>query len=250
MAANVDMIIPALDEEESVGAVVRGLLEQGCVREILVVDNGSRDRTAEVAAAAGARVIDEPRRGYGQACLSAIAALQPDCDIVAFADADQSDDPRDLEALLAPLLAGRADLVIGSRVLGNAEPGSLTPQQRIGNGLAGAWLRFRFGLPATDLGPFRAIRKDVLDALHMTDLSYGWTVEMQIKAAQMGVRYAEIPVAYRNRRAGQSKVSGTLRGVAGATTKILGLLAYHDVVPRLPMARRALKLVARVRAYW
>ncbi|MBC7794845.1 MAG: glycosyltransferase family 2 protein [Clostridia bacterium] len=247
---NVDIIIPALDEEDSVGAVVRSFLALPRVREILVVDNGSSDRTAEVAAEAGARVIREPRRGYGSACLAAIAALKRDNDVVVFVDADASDDPADFVALIAPIVADHADLVIGSRVLGNAEPGAFSPQQRIGSRIAGAWLRLRFGLPATDLGPFRAVRRSVLDSLRMADLTYGWTVEMQIKAAQQGVRYVEIPVAYRNRRAGKSKVSGTLRGVAGATMKILGLLAYHDVVLNVPMTKRALNAVTRVREFF
>lgn len=249
MTANVDIIIPALNEEESVGIVVKSFLQQAGVREIIVADNGSSDGTAEVAKAAGARVVSEPRRGYGSACLKAMAALKNDCDIVVFVDADQSDDPSDFASLVAPIANDEADIVIGSRVRGKAEPGSLTPQQRIGNGIAGTWLRVRFGLPATDLGPFRAVRRSVLDGLRMQDLTYGWTVEMQIKAAQQGVRYTEVPVAYRNRRAGQSKVSGTLRGVAGATTKILGLLAYHDVVPRVPLAKRALSFAKRVREF-
>lgn len=233
---NIDVIIPALDEESSVGDAVRALV--GRVRDVVVADNGSRDRTAEMARAAGATVVSEPRRGYGNACLAALAALRPGCDIVVFTDADGSDDPADLERLVAPIIAGEADLVIGSRVRGNLEAGALTPQQRMGNALAATWLRLRFGQPASDLGPFRAISKAALDRLHMSDPNYGWTIEMQIKAARAGMRYSEVPVAYRRRRAGTSKVSGSLRGVAGASVKILGLLAYYDVVQRSPLATR------------
>ncbi len=233
---NVDVVIPALDEELSVGDVVRAF--KGRVREVLVADNGSRDRTAEVAREAGARVVSAPARGYGNACLAALAVLRPGCDVVVFTDADGSDDPADLDRLIAPIASGDAELVIGSRVRGNLEPGALTPQQRIGNALAARWLRLRFGQPATDLGPFRAISKTALDALGMTDLNYGWTIEMQVKAARQGMRYSEVPVSYRRRKAGASKVSGTLRGVAGASAKILGLLAYYDVVERSPLAQR------------
>lgn len=238
---NVDVIIPALNEQDAIAPVVRGILPH--VREVLVVDNGSDDGTADEARGAGARVVREPRRGYGSACLAGMAALASNCDVVVFVDADGSDAPDDIVRLLQPLRADGADLVIGSRVLGKCEPGALSPQQRIGNAIASVWLRARFGLPATDLGPFRAIRKDKLDTLQMSDLNYGWTVEMQIKAAQRGLRYVEVPVDYRRRQAGSSKVSGTIRGVAGASIKILGLLAYHDVVPRLPYAKRLLRFV-------
>ena len=224
--ANIDVVIPALDEELAVGGVVAALLPHA--RSVIVVDNGSRDRTAEVARAAGAVVVAEPRRGYGAACLAGIAALPRDCDIVVFVDADGSDEPSELPALVQPIVEDRADLVIGSRSLGHVQRGALTPQQRVGNAIAATWLRARFGLPATDLGPFRAIRRSSLAALGMVDTSYGWTVEMQIKAAQQGLRYAEVPAAYKV-RLGVSKVSGTLRGVLGASYKILGLLAWYDL---------------------
>ena len=232
----IDVVIPALDEESSVGQVVRAF--KGRVRDVVVADNGSRDRTAEVARAAGARVVSAPERGYGNACLAALGQLHSGCDIVVFTDADGSDDPADLDQLVAPIASGEADLVIGSRVLGVMEAGALTPQQRMGNALAASWLRLRFGQPATDLGPFRAIRRQALDRLGMSDPTYGWTIEMQIKAARAGLRYVEVPVAYRRRKAGTSKVSGTLRGVAGASAKILGLLAYYDVIERSALARR------------
>lgn len=223
---NVDVVIPALDEEAAIGAVVAGIMRPS-IRSVIVVDNGSHDGTARVAAAAGARVVREPRRGYGAACLAGIAALPAGCDVVVFMDGDGSDDAEDLPALLALIAADEADLVIGSRTLGRVEAGALTPQQRAGNALATAWLRVRFGLPATDLGPFRAIRHEALAALAMADPGYGWTVEMQIKAARRGLRYLEVPVHYR-RRTGRSKISGTLRGTLGAGAKILGLLAWHD----------------------
>ncbi|MEO6952569.1 MAG: glycosyltransferase family 2 protein [Polyangia bacterium] len=226
VSVNIDVVIPAFDEELAVGGVVEALLP--FVRHVYVVDNASQDRTAEIARAAGAIVISEPRRGYGSACLAGIAGLPNDCDIVVFVDADGSDSPDELPALVRPIVEGRADLVIGSRALGRVEKGALTPQQLVGNAIAATWLRARFGLPATDLGPFRAIRKSSLDALRMVDTNYGWTVEMQIKAAQQGLRYAEIPAAYKQ-RLGVSKVSGTLRGVLGASYKILGLLAWYDV---------------------
>jgi len=228
-AMNVDVIIPALDEEAAIGKVVRGI-PRPPVRTVIVVDNGSRDRTSEVAATAGAQVVHEPQRGYGAACLRGIASLSTDCDIVVFLDADGSDEPRKIPELIQPIVAGEADLSIGSRVR-DAEPGSLTLPQRLGNEIASRWLRARFDLAATDLGPFRAIRRDSLNALNMGDRDYGWTVEMQIKAAQQRLRYAEIPVPY-YRRVGRSKVSGTVRGVVGAATKIIGWLAYHDFVAR------------------
>ena len=223
---NIDVIIPALNEAGAVGEVVRAI-PRPPVREVLVIDNGSVDDTARVAAAAGARVIREPRRGYGSACLAGIAALAPNNDVVVFLDADGSDEPARLPQLVQPILDNRADLVIGSRVR-DAEPGSLTWPQRTGNAIASRWLRTRFGLPATDLGPFRAIRRDALARLAMADRNYGWTVEMQIKAAKRGLRYAEVPVPY-YRRVGVSKVSGTVRGVVGASIKILGWLAVHDL---------------------
>lgn len=225
---NVSVIIPALDEEEAIGATVRGIPRAG-IAEVIVVDNGSRDGTARVAADAGARVVVEPRRGYGAACLAGIAALAGDTDVIVFMDGDASDDPGSFDALLAPIRAGRADLVVGSRSLGVAEPGSLTPQQRFGNALASRWLRVRYGLEATDLGPFRAITRPALLRLGMRDTNYGWTVEMQIRAAKLGLRYAEVAVPYR-RRIGTSKVSGTVRGTIGASVKIVGLLVLHDFV--------------------
>ena len=225
---SVAVIIPALDEEEPLGAVLAALPRAGGpdgpgfrVREVVVADNGSRDRTAAVARAAGATVVTEPRRGYGSACLAGLAHLRRDPhDIVAFLDADHSDDPGQLAEILAPILADGAELVIGSRTLGVREPGSLTLVQRFGNRLAATLLRLLFGQRATDLGPFRAIRWRTLESLGMRDRDFGWTVEMQARAARAGLRVVEVPVRYR-RRIGRSKISGTVRGMMGAGWKIL-----------------------------
>jgi glycosyltransferase involved in cell wall biosynthesis len=225
-------VIPALDEESALPGVLSAIPRAGDgwrVHPVLVVDNGSTDRTAQVARAGGATVVAEPRRGYGAACLAGLAALSGSGgadppQVVAFLDADRSDDPAQLGELLAPIVAGRADLVIGSRVLGEREPGSLTVPQRFGNRLATWLLRVLFGLAATDLGPFRAVRWPALVSLGMRDRDYGWTVEMQARAARAGLRVIEVPVRYR-RRVGRSKISGTLRGVLGAGWKILFTLA-------------------------
>jgi len=219
-------VIPALNEADSIGLVLADL-PRSVVERVVVCDNGSVDATASVARAAGALVVEEPRRGYGAACLKGLAALESDPpDVVLFLDADRSDDAGEASALLAPILDGTADFVIGSRALGGAEPGSLTPAQRFGNRLAAALLRALYGVPATDLGPFRAIRWESLRALGMRDRDFGWTVEMQVKAARHGLRTLEVPVRYR-RRAGNSpsKISGTVKGTILAGTKILGTIA-------------------------
>jgi len=219
----VDVIIPALNEERSVGSVVQGLLARG-VRRVFVVDNGSTDRTAACAREAGAFVVREPQRGYGRACLTGIASLALDApDVVVFCDADASDDPDDLVALLSSISAG-ADLVIGSRSRGESERGALLPQARFGNWLATRLIRRLYGVTFTDLGPFRAIRTEALLRLDMQDVDFGWTVEMQIKAAKVGLRCAEVPVRYR-RRVGASKISGTLWGSVRAGHKILYTIA-------------------------
>jgi glycosyltransferase involved in cell wall biosynthesis len=229
----VAVVIPALDEELSIGPVTAALLDAvrrgGDDALAIVADNGSRDRTAEVARAAGALVVTEPKRGYGQACLRALGALPPDVDVVLFADGDGADDPGDVDALLRPLKRGRADLVIGSRSLGRrfglVEEGALTPAQRFGNALATFILRVAYLHHATDLGPFRAVRRTALDALAMDDDGYGWTVQMQARAARRGLKVVEVPVRYHRRRTGRSKVSGDLRAGARAGMVILGTLA-------------------------
>lgn len=221
----IGLVIPALNEEKAIGKVIADIPDW--VDAIVVADNGSRDRTSEVARAAGALVVREDEPGYGAACLAGIAAL-PTCEIIVFLDGDYSDYPEDMNLLVAPLLAGDADLVIGSRVLGGAERGSLTPQQRFGNWLATRLIRLIWGSHFTDLGPFRAIRVTALKVLQMADRDYGWTVEMQVKAAKAGLRCAEVPVRYR-KRIGTSKVSGTVRGTLLAGIKILSVIGWQAI---------------------
>jgi len=216
------VIIPAFNEENSVGNVVRDIPAE-FVDEVVVVNNNSNDQTAVEAARAGAIVLDEPVQGYGRACLRGITyaqSRQQKPDIVVFLDADYSDYPGEMTALVAPILSNKADMVIGSRALGNRERGSMTPQQVFGNWLATTLLRWLYGVQYTDLGPFRAIRFDSLLALNMQDKTYGWTVEMQLKAAKQGLRITEIPVSYR-KRIGFSKISGTLKGTVLAGYKII-----------------------------
>jgi len=217
----VDAVIPALDEAKSIGGVLDGIAGRG-LRRVVVADNGSTDGTADVARAHGAEVVTERARGYGSACLAALAYISQDPpDAVLFLDGDGADDPADLAALLAPIEAGEADLVIGSRVLGEAEPGALTPVQVFGNVLSSTLVRLIFGVKFTDLGPYRVITWAGLSRLEMADRDFGWTVEMQAKAAKRSLRCAEVPVAYRRRRAGKSKVSGNLVGSVKAGVKIL-----------------------------
>jgi len=222
----IDVVIPALNEEASIGRVLGDL--PSIVRRTVVVDNASTDATASVAAASGARVVDEPRRGYGSACLAGIAALQAGDppDILVFLDADYSDHPDELPALVAPILDDRADLVIGSRVLGQREPGALLPQAAFGNWLASRLIRLFYGLKITDLGPFRAIRWTTLQQLAMVDRDFGWTAEMQVKAARAGCRYVEVPVSYR-KRIGVSKITGTIGGSIRAGWKILYTISRY-----------------------
>jgi glycosyltransferase involved in cell wall biosynthesis len=230
----VAVLIPALNEEASLPLVLRDL-PRNQVSDILVVDNGSQDHTAEVARMAGARVVQEPRRGYGAACLCGLADLarRPEGppDIVVFLDADYSDHPEELPYLVQPILDDRFDLVIGSRLSGRREPGAMPPQSVWGNRLACFLMWLLFGARYTDLGPFRAIRWTALEQLGMVDQNYGWTVEMQIKAVRLGLRVLEVPVSYR-RRIGTSKISGTVRGTILAGYKILSLIARYGLSPR------------------
>ncbi len=199
---------------------------------MIVSDNGSTDGTADVARRAGATVVSQSERGYGAACLAAIAILPPEIEAVVFMQADASEDPAQAVELLAPLFDGRADMVLGSRVLGQAADGALLPHQRFGNWLATVLIRLIYGHIYTDLGPFRAIRADALRRLRMQDRNYGWTVEMQIKALRHGLRVMEIPVRYGVRAAGENKVSGNLRASVRAGVKILWVVARSAVGSR------------------
>lgn len=221
---DVVVIVPAKDEAATVGDVVREV--PGWVSRVIVVDNGSVDGTAEVARAAGATVLRSDRVGYGAACLAALDHLRAlgEDPVVAFMVADGSDDPRELPRVVDPVREGRADLVIGSRTRGYVTPGAMPAWQRAGSLFAAGVLTLRYGSLVTDLGPMRAIRRSTLDALSMRDPSYGWTLEMQIKAARAGLRVIEAPVSWRPRRAGEPKVGGTWKGSLGASKRILAWL--------------------------
>lgn len=224
-------MIPALNEEAALPYVLADL-PADIVEEVVVIDNGSSDRTAEVARAAGATVLNEPRRGYGWACLAGIEYLKSKTpDIVVFLDADHSDHPDELPALVRPIVQDGCDLVIGSRTKGEAAPGALLPQARFGNALATFLIRLLYGFKYSDLGPFRAIRFPALLSLGMTDRTYGWTVEMQIKAVRQKLRITEVPVRYRKRVGGESKVSGTVKGTVLAGYKILWTVLRYAISP-------------------
>jgi glycosyltransferase involved in cell wall biosynthesis len=235
--SGVAVIIPALNEEASLPLVLRDL---PMVCRVIVVDNGSTDRTAAVAAAAGAFVVEESQRGYGAACLRGLAAIdelrgssERAPRIVVFLDADYSDDPRELPKLVRPILSGNADFVLGSRLLGRRQAGAIPPQSVFGNSLACWLMRLLFRTHYTDLGPFRAIDYQRLCDLKMRDRNFGWTVEMQIKAARQGLRAIEVPVSYR-RRIGLSKISGTVWGSIRAGYKILYLIAKYGLFDHGP----------------
>jgi glycosyltransferase involved in cell wall biosynthesis len=227
------LIIPALDEADSIGVLLHQL--PPLFAQIVVVDNGSKDATGEVARAAGAQVVREPRRGYGRACLAGLAALRTEITAVVIMDADLSDDPVDAQRLAKTFVEGNWDLVVGSRVLGNAEPGALTPVQRFGNWLTTRLIRWIWKVSFTDLGPLRIVRRGALRRLDLRDGDFGWNVEMQVKAARLGLRVTEIPVNYRRRRFGKSKISGTVIGSARAGVKILWTV-YRCWRLRLPPA--------------
>jgi glycosyltransferase involved in cell wall biosynthesis len=220
----ISVIIPALNEEEPIAAVVRACLTTGLPDEIIVVDNGSTDRTAECARGVGARVVPEPRPGYGRACAAGIRALSPECRIVVFLDGDGSDCPELMEQLVRPITEGKQDFVIGSRTRGKREPGSMNFQQVFAGRIAGVLLRMLYGARYTDMCPFRAIRRDALERLAMKEETYGWNLEMQMRAARSGLRILEVPVSHRCRTGGESKVSGTLRGTFVAGIRIVATL--------------------------
>jgi glycosyltransferase involved in cell wall biosynthesis len=212
---NVGVIIPCLNEEVAIGPCVAAVLASG-VGEVIVVDGQSADRTAERAAAAGARVIVEPARGYGRAILSGLAALASTSTIILFIDGDGSDRPDMIPTLLEPIESGYADFVLGSRLRGEREPGSLGAAQIVAGHLAGFLIRLLYGVRFTDMSPFRAIRRDVLDRLGMAEQTFGWNLEMQMRVAAAGVRATEVPVGQRRRVGGVSKVSGDWRSAARA----------------------------------
>ena len=227
----VSVIIPALNEEETIADVVRSVPRE-TANEVIVVDNGSEDCTVERARGAGARVVAEPRRGYGRACAAGVRALSPDCEIVVFLDGDGSDCPELMDRLVQPIEEGRYDFVIGSRTRGPRDPGSLNFQQIFSGRAVGLLLHAFYGVSYTDMCPFRAIRFGALELLGMREQTYGWNLEMQMRAVHLGLRILEVPVTHRRRAGGESKVSGTLRGSFKAGVRILATLA------RVAMERR------------
>jgi glycosyltransferase involved in cell wall biosynthesis len=239
------IVIPCLNEEEPIFDVVRDVLAedigQVLISEVIVVDNGSTDRTAERAQAAGARVVREPRRGYGRACAAGLAAVGAGTEIVCFIDGDGSDVPSFIAAVVAPVAAGAADFVMGSRLRGRREPGSMTAQQIAAGWLAGLLLRLTYGVRFTDMSPLRAMRVDTLKALGMAEQTYGWNLEMQMRAAARGLRILEIAVDHRCRRGGESKVSGNLAAGLSAAWKIT--ITFLRLAATLRRDRRQLSSV-------
>lgn len=220
----VTVVIPALDEESSIGPVLQAI-PRDLVGEVIVVDGGSRDGTAAVAAACGARVVSERRRGYGCAC--ARGAAEARGEVVVFLDADGAADPQEIAELLVPIAQDGADMVLGSRLSGARVPLGMPWHQRIGNRLSARLIRLLYGQDLTDLGPFRAVRLARLTEMPLDDLTYGWPTEMIVRAARAGWRIAEVPVSCHRRTGGRSKISGTVRGTALATLHILGTIARH-----------------------
>jgi glycosyltransferase involved in cell wall biosynthesis len=220
----VSVIIAALNEEAAIAKVIKAV-PRDVADEIIVVDNGSTDRTAEVAAAAGARVVKEPIPGYGRAFRAGLRSISPKCDVVVFLDGDGSDCPELMDRVVDPISEGRADFVIGSRTRGNRETGSMNFHQVLAGYMIGFILRVLYGVRSTDMGPFRAIRRNTLDRLGLREETYGWPLEMQMRAARARVRTIEVPVDYRRRAGGRSKIAGSVRGSVLAATRILITLA-------------------------
>ena len=221
--SKVSVVIPALNEEGPISSVVRECLATGVPDEVIVVDNGSTDRTAARAREAGAHVVTAPR-GYGRACAAGARAVSPDCDIVVFLDGDGSDIPAFIPQMVEPIARKTHDFVIGSRTRGQREPGSMNFQQILSGRIAGWMMQLLYGVRYTDMCPFRAIRHEALARLDMREETYGWNLEMQMKAARAGLRVREIPVNHRCRMGGESKVSGTFRGTFVAGTRIIATL--------------------------
>ena len=216
------VVIPALNEAGNIANLVEELL--ALVDLVVVADNGSTDQTGPVAAEAGATIVTEPRKGYGYACAAgSSAATERGAEVIAYIDGDHSSVPDEIELLIEPIQSGRADLVLGSRTLGHIEPGAMPPHQRFGNWLSANLMRQLYQVTVTDLGPYRAIRTDLLLSLEMEEMSFGWPTEMMVKSANRDARILEVPVTWRSRRAGRSKVGGTVSGSVQAARHILGV---------------------------
>lgn len=230
----VSIIIAALNEETTIGSVIRELQHElgGLMRECIVVDNGSTDDTRAVAASAGARVVSEPRRGYGRACATGVERSDPQSGVLVFLDGDGSDVPAEIPILAAQVIGGKYDFAIGSRIRGQREQGSLLASQVFAAWLLGAIIRLRYRVRYTDMGPLRAISRDALARLRMTEMTYGWNLEMQVKAAAMKLRTVELPVAYRRRQGGESKVAGSFEGSIRAASRLT------QVMLRMALATR------------
>jgi glycosyltransferase involved in cell wall biosynthesis len=220
----VSVVMPALNEEEPISDVVRDVLATGVPGEVIVVDNGSTDQTGARARAAGAKLVSEPNRGYGRACAAGVRSVSDRCEIIVFLDGDGSDCPEFMPRLIDPIIAGTHDFVIGSRARGKREPGSMNFQQLFAGHLAGVLTWMLYGVRYTDMCPFRAIKSNILNSLGMKEKTYGWNLEMQMRAARKKLRILEIPVDHRCRTGGVSKVSGTLRGTFVAGTRIMATL--------------------------
>lgn len=224
----ISVIIAALNEETAIAKVI-GSVPKDLANEIVVVDNGSKDRTAEVALAAGARVVKEPIPGYGRAFRAGLRSISDECEIVVFLDGDGSDCPEMMDRLVKPIIEGTADFVIGSRTRGSRERGSMNCHQVIAGYMIGFFLQMLYGVHSTDMGPFRAIRRDTLERLNLREETYGWPLEMQMRAARARVRTMEVPVDYRRRAGGHSKIAGTVRGSVLAASRILITLARISI---------------------